>query len=156
MSMPGIATGVMAYNRTARRTQQVRWHYNRQSPLTVTAMIPALRGDADWIEWILSRQTIGDAFISPQDVPGTDAHMKLEADRFLLTLRPDAPDATVLSLPSDQMWEFLTSTHKIVPPCRHRGQCTGIGRDDCPECWVLDNQLDATLIEICLNDEGPF
>lgn len=162
--MFGLSTGVMAYNRTARRRQQIRWYYDRNDPTAVTFSVPALNGTNEWAEWTISRTALGDAYLHPVGpVAGYGVRMHLRGERLIVTVRGVYFDddklpvdaETTLSLPAGLVWEFLLSTHKIVPPCSDAGRCVGIVRDDCPECTLLSIGLGAILAEL-LADDSPF
>ena len=144
--MLDIATGIMAYNRTARRSQHVRFLYHSSDPLVVTVMIPDFHGD--WVTWTLPRNTLSDAFIQPHQPDIGDVHMRRVGGRFLLTLYP-GQHATVLSFPADALYEFLAATRTVMPPCRSGGSCERY----CPECAQLRNNLDLTLSTLL---ELPF
>jgi hypothetical protein len=162
--MFGLSTGVMAYNRTARRRQQIRWYYDRNDPTAVTFSVPALNGTNEWAEWAISRDALGDAYLHPVGpVVGYGVRMHLRGERLIITVRGVYFDddnrpvdcETTLSLPAGPVWEFLLSTHKVVPPCSDAGRCEGIARDDCLECTLLSAGLDATLVSL-LADDSPF
>lgn len=157
--MFGLTTGVMAYNRTARKRQQIIWNYDGGDPLAVTFHIPCIKGTNEWVEWQVSREELGNAYVRPPEVAprGTDVYIELYAkrERLIITLYPGATGQTVISLPSGEIWEFLRHTHKSVPPCTDGGRCVGIVREDCLECTLVGSVLEAALPEL-LDDEPPF
>lgn len=147
--MLGMSTGVMGYNRTARRRQQIFWAYDATDPAAITIRIPALVGVSRWIEWTFSRAMLGDAYLRPQRPQGSDIHIMLSGERLVLRLtgstghRDNRRHSAVFSFPAGAVWEFLLATHKIVPPCRHNGRC-GLG-DNCFECDLISDVLTASL-----------
>lgn len=143
--MLGISVGIMGYNRTARRTQQIRWYYDATDPTVITLKIPDFRGA--WVEWALPRDMFDDAYLHPVSLPSGDAHAGIANERFAVKLcsQPGKDGIRrhhcVISFPAEAVWEFLATSRKLVPPCTNNGQCA----EDCIECSLIADVLDATL-----------
>lgn len=143
--MLGISTGVMGYNRTARRSQQIRWFYDSTDPTVITLKIPDFRGS--WVEWTLPRDLFSDAFLHPVSLPSGDAQAWTASGRFAIQLcsQPDKYGVRrhhcIISFPAETVWEFITTARKLVPPCANSGQCA----EDCLECALVSDILNAAL-----------
>jgi hypothetical protein len=155
--MFGLTTGVISYNRTIRKRQQIIWNYDRTDPAAVVIHIPHGDGSGDWAEWQLARADLGDANLHPVQTEGADLHLEVipRGGRLILTLYPYTERPVVVSLPSAEVWEFLRGTHKTVPPCADAGRCVGIARDGCLECTLVGMDLDMAMAQ-WLADDFPF
>ena len=143
--MLDLLVSVMAYNRTARKTQQSFWSYDSSDPTAVGLRMPT--GGGVWAEWSLSRAMLGDAYVRDQYPDGGDLCLRLLPgdERLVIIFYPHDDHPTVVSFPAGEVWEFLCGARKAVPPCPDGGRCVGIVRDACPECCLVGADLDLRL-----------
>jgi len=110
-------------------------------PLSIRLSV--YQGD-DWVHWEISRTALGDAYLHPVDLDGSDISLQFVPDHEALIICLHPPGGHMCyALNSAKVYDYLAWTHGIVAPCRTGGRDCYDPR--CVECVRVSADLCADL-----------